>query len=465
MRRDPSPRRMPHLRTLERTTAPLMKIFDRYILKAHAGPLFFGFFTIMFVFIISFLTRFIDRLVGRGLDIGVMIEMVLLESSWMVSLALPMSVLISTVMAFGNLTNSSEITVMRSGGISIYRLAMPVLLGSLLLAAGDERFNNVLLPEADYRANALMADITRLKPAFAVNQGSFTDIIKGYSLMARSVDSSTGKLEGVLMYDRERPNVRTVITAGSGRIAFTPDYRYLVMTLENGEIHELVLPAMDRYRVIKFLRHRYVFEASGYGFERTDASKGPRGGGALTASELLATGNELRAKADACERSIAGDIEALGLQVRHGRETRRDLAVEALRASGKPGAAGAIAATEERIGRLNASIEQRDNLLQQYYSTMIDYHKKFSMAVACVAFALVGIPLGVMARRGGFGVGAGLSLLFFVSYWALMIGGEKIAKTGLLTPGVWVWLPDILLGATGIVMLVRLNRSITGSTR
>ena len=238
-----------------------MKIFDRYILKAHAGPLFFGFFTIMFVFITSFLTRFIDRLVGRGLDFGVMVEMILLQSAWMVSLALPMSVLISTVMAFGNLTNSSEITVMRSGGISIYRLAIPVLVGSLLLAAGDERFNNVLLPEANYRANVLLSDITRLKPAFAVNQGTFSDIIKGYSLMVRKVDSSTGKLEGVLMYDRGRPDVRTVVTAESGRIAFTPDYRYLVMTLENGQIHELLLPGMDRYRRISFSRHRYVFEA------------------------------------------------------------------------------------------------------------------------------------------------------------------------------------------------------------
>ncbi|NTV02876.1 MAG: YjgP/YjgQ family permease [Chlorobiaceae bacterium] len=391
-----------------------MKIFDRYILKAHAGPLFFGFFTIMFVFIISFLTRFIDHLVGRGLDLWVMVEMILLESAWMVSLALPMSVLIATVMAYGNLTNSSEMTVMRSGGVSVYRLAMPVLLASLLLAAGDERFNNVLLPEANFRAKALMSDISRLKPGFAVSQGAFSDFIKGYSLMARKVDSSTGKLEGVLMYDRDRPNVRTVIMAGSGRIAFTPDYRYLVMTLEDGQIHELSLPAMDKYRRISFRKHRYVFEATGYGFERSDSNSGPRGGGELSASELLSMGRELKARADASQRTGSPDME---------------------------------------------------NFRQQYFETMIEYHKKFSLAVACVAFSLVGIPLGVMARRGGFGVGAGLSLLFFVLYWALMIGGEKIAKTGLLTPGVWVWLPDILLSSIGVTMLYRLNRSITGSTR
>jgi lipopolysaccharide export system permease protein len=442
-----------------------MKIFDRYILKAHAGPLFFGFFTIMFVFITSFLTRFIDRLVGRGLDFGVMVEMILLQSAWMVSLALPMSVLISTVMAFGNLTNSSEITVMRSGGISIYRLAIPVLVGSLLLAAGDERFNNVLLPEANYRANVLLSDITRLKPAFAVNQGTFSDIIKGYSLMVRKVDSSTGKLEGVLMYDRGRPDVRTVVTAESGRIAFTPDYRYLVMILENGQIHELLLPGMDRYRRISFSRHRYVFEASGYGFERTDSRKGQRGGGDLSAGELLEVGNELRARADACQRTISTDIESLGRQVHQIRQSPQGaLRAEPSSRTNLP-VAGAVQLTERKIEKLASAIDELDNFRQQYYSTMIDYHKKFSLAFACVAFSLVGIPLGVMARRGGFGVGAALSLLFFVLYWALMIGGEKIAKTGLLTPGVWVWIPDILLATIGISMLYRLNRSITGSTR
>ncbi|NTU68466.1 MAG: YjgP/YjgQ family permease [Chlorobiaceae bacterium] len=442
-----------------------MRIFDRYILKAHAGPLFFGFFTIMFVFIISFLTRFIDHLVGRGLDFWVMVEMVLLESSWMVSLALPMSVLISTVMAFGNLTNSSELTVMRSGGVSIYRLALPVLIASLLLAAGDERFNNVLQPEANIRAKALMSDITRLKPGFAVNQGAFSDIIKGYSLMARKVDSSTGKLEGVLMYDRGRPNVRTVVTAGSGRIAFTPDYRYLVMTLEDGQIHELVLPGMDRYRRISFKNHRYVFEATGYGFERSDSNKGAKGGGELSAAELLVTGNELRARADAAQLKIAGDVEELGRQVREIRKHQQPAPSAVASPPAKLPTARAILATEGKINRLASAMDAVENLRQEYYGIMIEYHKKFSLAVACATFALVGIPLGVMARRGGFGVGAGLSLLFFVLYWALMIGGEKIAKTGLLTPGVWVWIPDILLSAIGITMLYRLNRSITGSGR
>jgi lipopolysaccharide export system permease protein len=443
-----------------------MKILDRYILRAHAGPLLFGFFTIMFVFILSFLTRIIDRLVGRGLDFGVLVEMVLLESAWMVSLALPMSVLIATVMAFGTLTNSSEMTVMRSGGVSIYRLVMPVLLATLVLAVGDERFNNVLLPEANYRANALMSDISRLKPGFAVNQGSFSNVIKGYSLMASKVDGKTGELEGVIMYDRERPAVRTVITAGKGKISFTPDYRYLVMTLEDGQIHELALPGLQKYRRISFRKHRYVFEATGYGFERSDKNKGQRGGRELSAAELLVMGREFRSKAEASRRSLGAGLDEFKGEVMKIRQTSSRPVLPAASQPGPvPSVARAIDATEGKIASLSSGIEQHDLYQEQYLMTMIEYHKKYSLAMACVVFALVGAPLGVMARRGGFGVGAGLSLLFFVLYWAMMIGGEKIAKSGLLVPAVWVWMPDVLLASIGLFILYRLNNSITGSTR
>lgn len=442
-----------------------MKILDRYILKAHAGPLLFGFFTIMFVFILSFLTRFIDRLIGKGLDFGVLVEMVLLQSAWMVSLALPMSVLIATVMAFGTLTNSSEMTVMRSGGISIYRLVAPVLLGSLLLAAFNERFNNVLLPEANYQANALLSDITRLKPGFALDQGTFSDIVEGYSLMARKVDNSTGELEDVLLYDRERPGIRAVITARKGRISFTPDYRYLVMTLEDGQTHELALPRMNKYRRISFRKHRYLFEAAGYGFQRSDDKKGRRNGRDLSASQLRAMGQEYLNRVAVSERKVNDGIRELSSEVERIRRTPGPAVAFPRKTWPDPAVVRAVEQLDGMIVIQTAGIEQLENNRSRYCMYMVEFHKKFSLALACAVFALVGAPLGVLARRGGFGVGAGLSLLFFVLYWAMMIGGEKLAGRGLVSPAVAVWTPDILLAIAGCTMLFRLNHSIAGSTR
>ncbi len=442
-----------------------MKIFDRYILKEHLGTFFFAFVTIMFVFILSFLTQFLERLIGKGLDFRIILEVVALQSAWMVGLAVPMAVLVSTVMAFSSLTNSSELTVMRSGGISIYRLVAPVLLAALALSLMMERFNNVLMPEANYKANALFADITRMKPGLGIDKNAFSDVIQGYSIMVRDIDNETGELRDIVLYDRGRPDVRTVIMAARGRIQFSQDYSHLVLTLEDGQIHELSLPAMDRYRKMVFARNRYVFDATGYGFERTDDGNRRRGGKELSAADLLSIAREFRLKGRVAESSIDKGIEQLKKEVAAIRN--RSDADSLLSPSTLPPAVTgrAIESVDTLIGNVSLRIEQMQQNRKAFSDYMVEYHKKYSLAFACLVFAVVGAPLGVMARRGGFGAGAALSLFFFVLYWVLLIGGEKIAERGLLLPAISVWLPNVVLAVTGLFMIYRLSSSASGSGR
>ena len=438
-----------------------MKILDRYILKAHLGTFFFAFVTIIFVFILSFLTQFLERLIGKGLDFSIIAEVVLLQSAWMVSLAVPMAALVSTVMAFSTLTNSSELTVMRSGGISIYRLVAPVLLAALALSLLMERFNNVLMPEANYKANSLFADITRMKPGLGLDKNAFSDVIKGYSIMVRDIDNETGELSDIVLYDRGRPDVRTVIMAAKGRIQFTEDYSHLVLTLEDGQIHELALPRMDRYRKMVFAKNRYVFDATGYGFERSDDRNRRRGGKELSAADLLTMARKFHLKGDVAESSIDKGIEALRAEIATIRR-RPASSPEAL----PPAVTGrAIEAVDTMLDDLSQRIEQMQENRESFNDYMIEYHKKYSLAFACLVFAVVGAPLGVMARRGGFGAGAALSLFFFVLYWVLLIGGEKIAERGVLAPAIVVWLPNVMLAAAGLFMMYRLSSSASGSGR
>lgn len=439
-----------------------MKILDRYILKAHISTFFFAFFTIMFVFVLTFLTKFLDRLIGKGLDIGIITEVIVLQSAWMVGFAVPMAVLVSTVMAFGSMANDSELTVMRSGGISIYRLVAPVLLVALGLSLLMERFNNVTMPEANFRANVLFADISRMKPGLGIEKNSFSDIIKGYSILVRDIDNKSGELSDIVLYDRVRPDVRMVILAAKGRIEFTSDYRHMVLTLDDGQLHELVLPEMTRYRKMDFKTHRYVFETSGYGFERTDENTRKRGGKELSASDLLAQATEFHNREIAAGRSLRKDIENLKQQtdmISGSAGSAGSASVPLL--SGETGQA--VESVDGMIDNASAQIAEMEKNREAYLSSMVEYHKKYSLAFACVAFAMVGAPLGVKARRGGFGAGAALSLFFFVLYWVLMIGGEKIAGRGVLPPALSVWLPNLILTASGLFMLYRTAGS-TGSS-
>lgn len=431
-----------------------MKILHRYILKEHIAPFLFAFITILFVFTLQFVTRFFDRFVGKGLGFFVVAELITLQIAWMVVFAVPMAVLIATLVAFGNLTNSSEMTVMKAGGLSLYRLIIPVLLAGAVLAGLLERFNNIVLPEANYQAKLLLRDITRAKPSFGLTENAFSGLVDGYSILVRETGRDANTLEGITIYQRDTDDDKTVINAESGNIEFTSDYHYLILTLFNGEMHELHRGGKKDYRIMTFDKHRYVFSSTGYGFERTDGSEMRRGDSELSAGELYTMGMKFRKRmSDATAR--AGQKLA-----------REQEAINALGTMAEAGPTGGVQVTRERktqirdqvenmLARIDQEIDHMERSREMYNKYMVEFHKKYALSFACVVFVLVGAPLGVLAKRGGFGVGAGLSLVFFILYWALLIMGEKLSDRGLLDPGISMWLANIVMLLIGLVALFR----------
>jgi len=398
-----------------------MKIIDRYILKSHIGPFILAFITIVFVLVLQFLAGFSDRFLGKGINIADIAELVMFQSAWMIVFAVPMAVLVAVIMAYGAMTNASEMTVFRASGLSLYRLAVPVLIVAVLLSLLVERFNNVVIPEANYRSKSLMMDIARAKPTFGLTENAFSSFIDGYSIFVRKTDEASKEIRGVVLYDLRNQKSRTMMTAERGVIRFSPDNRFLVMTLFNGEIHQIDQSDYRKYRAMRFGQHRLVFETTGFGFSRTSNDR-IRG----KISELSA--GELRVAATALQRGI----------------------VSAERRAASITDAGSLQREQERIGA--------DKM--QYNKYLIEYYKKYAISVACFVFALAGIPLGVLARRGGFGVGAGISLTLFVLYWSMIIGGEKIAERGLLDPALSVWSANAVIGLFGLFLLHRQSGTV-----
>ncbi|MBN1279152.1 MAG: LptF/LptG family permease [Chlorobiaceae bacterium] len=424
-----------------------MKIIDRYILKSLTGPFLFSFLTIVFVLALQFLASFADRFMGKGIGFGDIAELVALQSAWMVVFAVPMAVLVSVIMVYGAMTNASEITVLRSSGLSLFRLALPVLIAATVLSFFVERFNNVVIPHANYRSKTLMADIVRAKPAFGLTENAFSSFIDGYSIFVGDTDESSRELRGVLLYDLTRQGFRNMVSAEKGVIDFSSDDRFLVMTLYNGEIHSLQLPGDGRYRTMSFDRHRMVFESSGFGFSRTTEGRMRNDIRELSAEELFFAAKALKRELGSREKS-GSSLQEKGLSAS---ESGIDL-------SKNSGIGGSGDQALREIKRL-------DEQYKEYNRYMTEYHKKYALPLACFAFALVGVPLGVLARRGGFGVGAGLSLLFFVFYWAVIITGEKFAERGSLDPAISIWSADFLVAFAGVLLLIRLNGVAGGSGR
>jgi lipopolysaccharide export system permease protein len=423
----------------------------RYILRAHIGPFLFSLFTLMFVFLLQFVMKFIDQLVGKGLSMWVIIELIALNLSWMLVLAVPMSVLVAVLMAFGDLSSRNEITAMKANGISIYRMMFPVLIAGMLVGAALAWFNNVVLPESNHRLKALTIDIRRTRPTLTLVDGVFSQEIQGYSILVKKASQKTNDLEGVTIYDYTNPSISVTVTAEQGKISFSPDFRKLIMDLSDGEIHQLDLTNKMGYRVIRFTQHRIAMAVEGFDFERSQASAFSRGDRELGASAMLRV-------VDSLERARNGLLGDMGELMKN--EVDRRLAgtpsgTSTIHPTGSGVANTALAEARITSAQVATSLFRVEAVQKQIDQYWVEIHKKFSIPAACVVFVLLGVPLGIMSRRGGFGTAATLSLGFFVLYWACLIGGEKLADRDILEPWLGMWAANIIIGITGIYLTVR----------
>ncbi len=433
-----------------------MSIISRYILRAHIGPFIFGASIVMLLFLLQFLMKFIDQLVGKGLGIMVIIELIVLNLAWMLVLAVPMGVLVSTLMGFGNLSSSNEITIIKSSGGSLIRMMRPVLFAALVVFGSLFWFNDYVLPDANHRAKILLGDIQRKKPTFAIEEGQFSSQIEGYSILSRHTDSTTGALKGVTIYDYTKVNRMNVVSADSGIVAFSSDFSRLIFTLYNGEIHQINQQNYGDYRKVRFTRHQIAMNASGFSFSQSDENVFSRGDREMRITDMQQIVRESRtsvARADSSlQTKLKEHLEYLHLGVTPGDNVRQQAPTTPEELSQRLG---------NRVALLRATAEsdvfQREDQKSTINKYLVEIHKKYAIPAACLVFIFVGCPLGIITRRGNFGISAAISLGFYILYWVCLIGGEKLADRGLIAPWLGMWLANIIIGAIGMVLTIRVS--------
>jgi len=428
----------------------------KYILKAHIAPFLLSFFIIIFVFTFQFIMKFIDNLVGKGLSYWVIIQVITLNLAWMVTLAGPMAVLVATLMAFGSLSSSNEITVMQSSGLSLVKMMFPVLIMSGLLCWGLILFNNKVLPEANHRTKVLMNDIQRTKPTFVIEQGKFTDDIGGYNLLVKKTFPESNKLEGVFIIDNSNPNESTILTAKSGDISYSKDYSKVIIELYDGEIHLLNKQNVyEDYRKVLFTKHIVSINAEGFGFSKSDENALSRGDRELSADSMRNIVNKIqsdyeidKAKSVEAVKQLALDYQNIKFKSEIKADSVKNKANELF-----------VQSLQNRYrGFRTKYLSQKQMELSNHRQTdtyLVEIYKKYSIPFACVVFVMIGAPLGVITRRGGFGVAAGMSLGFFLLYWSCLIGGEKLADREMLSPFLSMWTANFVLGAVGLCLTFR----------
>lgn len=429
-----------------------MFILPRYILRAHVAPFLFGTSVVMFLFLMQFVLQKIDQLVGKGLSTWVIIQLITLNLSWMLVLAVPMGVLFSTLMAFGSMSGASEVTIMKASGSGLIRMMFPVIILGAGLTYFMFWFNDSVLPDTNHQAKLLLMDIGRKKPMFNLEQGQFSTQLEGYTILARSLDSSNGLLRGVTIYDKTAGGKVNVVSADSGTIRFTPDYSKIIVMLTHGEIHQLFQPTPSQYRNITFGAHQIVIPASGFLLERSTDGMFSRGDREMKIADMQAIVDEARGRQHAAEHLIDSSIEQHMEYLFHGdTATAPQQAITFQQATER--IPSRLTFMRSQVEQQAFQIQDADSKARQYQT---EIYKKYAIPVACFVFLFVGCPLGIMTRGGSFGMSAAISLGFYVLYWACLIGGEKLADRRLASP-LAMWLANLIIGAMGLLLTIRIN--------
>lgn len=524
------------------------------LLKKHTGPFLFCFFILMFLLLMQFLILHVDKLVGKGLELSIIVELILNNLAYMVVLAVPMAVMVSCLIAFGRFSEWNELTAVQAAGINPFRLMKPLLLIAAILFAGLSYFSNEILPEANHKARSLFIDIRMQRPAFDLQPGIFYDGIDGYTFLVREIEAGTDTLYDITLFqERESNRKEAAIKAEKGWLE-SPDEVTLTLFLRNGTIVRHLESGQpgepETVERSRFDLHRISFDLSELAFSRTNPEQRSRNDRTMSSRAMLAVIDTLRqekerefrnhmersgsrflsaeagavastasgaargpASATGGERGAAASAGggsglpvSAGAAALGGNQTNGSLSAGAAApGGGEPAGAAATGAGtaegQERVYRsewimlnelddldlqsrlvaqsvsaISSYRNDLENLVQHFRirdmriaQYMVEVHKKFSIPFACIIFVLLAAPIGMMTRKGNIGFAAIIGTVLLTIYFLAVIQGEKWADRLVISPFVGMWGINILMGAAGILLTLKVSSSFRlrgrGATR
>ena len=438
-----------------------MKILSKYIVKEHISPFIMALFVLLFVLLANFLLKSIDKFLGKGLDMFLLGEFMFLNLAWILALAVPMAVLVATLMAFGRLSSDNEITAMRSSGTGFLQLLLPAIGFGAVITLLMIIFNNFALPEMNHKARLLSADLSRKRPDLEFEAGYFIDTLPENNILlgGRKDDVFTD----IIIFNKASNISQRTVTAREGTIETLEDG--VLLNLTDGVIHELS-SRDDEYRQIFFDHYQVIIPVDNLSLNRRDSSiRGDREMNYTMMQDKITSFHEkvknVRARMENRLSKEAlihiptySTIEEINLHL----EKFESTVIDSLNIA----APKRVDTFKRRMKNLKRGIQSDFSLINSYLRSInkytVELHKKFSIPLASLVFILIGAPLGIMARKGGFAVSMAFSLGFFIIYWAFLITGEEFADRGSLSPALSMWLPNLILGVLGIFLCYRTSR-------
>lgn len=462
-----------------------IKRLHTFLLKSFLPVFAMTFFIVLFIVLMQFLWRYIDDLVGKGLGMDVLAELFGYAAVCMVPQALPLAVLLASLMTFGNLGEKSELTAIKAAGISLVRAMMPLIILVSGIAIGAFFFQNDILPKAQVKMWTLLFSVKQKSPELEIPEKAFYDQIPGYSIYVESKNKQTGILRDIMIYDLTKGyGNATVLHADSARLAFTADQSHLYLKMWKGEQFDnmqgnnadMAAGADNHpFRRETFLDKEVMIKFD-KGFNRLDEDNMRKQYVGKDIAELRHTIDSVRQRIDSVgedyslalrSKSYAGvatEVSTIGEQrAENGKSSNQESRVKS----------GNSLSLDELISRLGAQ-ERRDmyqraamaaeqasmdltfkveTMKDDFYALrrhQIELMKKFTLSVACLLFFFIGAPLGAIIRKGGLGTPLVVSVLIFIVYYIIDNTGYKLARDGKWVVWQGMWMSSFILAPLGV---------------
>ncbi|MCK3682788.1 LptF/LptG family permease [Maribellus sp. YY47] len=455
-----------------------MKRLYLYIIKSFVGPFIMTFFIVLFVLLMQFLWKYVDDLVGKGLEFGVLAEMMFYAGFALLPLAFPLAMLLASIMTFGALGENYELVAMKSAGISLFRIMKPLIVIAVLVTLIAFYFSNNVLPKTNLRFQTLMFSVKQQRPELVLQSGVFTNEMDGYSIKVGRKDSKSKMLYDLLIYDHTGGKANESVTvADSGMLRITEDKRYMVLNLFNGVNYADDKSQANKgkdnngFRRDSFDEQTIRVKVRGFDFNRKDEDIFKNQYRMLTIKQLYAMEDTL---SDDYYIQLSKYMEQINLNATLSQKmtnlvqrhdslkvnlqvpvadsifdfdaffTGRDKWVQAEIAGSALQSARGVT---QNVNMYESQLYNKKKWLNKY---KMERHRKFSLSVAVLIFFFIGAPLGAIIRKGGLGMPVIVSILMFILYYIISMTGEKSAREDVWSMFGGMWFSSFIFLPMGI---------------
>lgn len=444
-----------------------MKKLHLLIVQLFARTFIPTFVVVLFILLMQFVWLYIDDLAGKGLSAWVIAQLMFYFSASIIPMALPLSILLSSIMTFGNLGETYELVAAKASGVSIWKLFLPLIIVMVFLGLFGFFTSNVLIPIANLKKGSLMYDIKQQKPTLLIQDGAFFNGIEGISMRVEKRNKETDELTNIVIYDQRLGGSKPVVmTAEKGRMDMSADKRYLFFTLYNGARYEEMDKQQNyeqnlQHTTFTFEEQKIIFDLQAFKFSRTDESLFKNHYQMLDVVQLGKGVDSLNAVLYTKGKSLQNSMNNffhLNDSVNRKLVPIIDTAINGSLINNLPLYAKravmshALNNARSAKGYIDYAISDTKDTIRTQIRYDIEWHRKFTLSVACLVMFFIGAPFGAIVRKGGFGLPVVISVLLYIVYHIITITGEKMVKTETAAPVFGMWLAVMVLTPLGALL-------------